>query len=74
MIYFYNVYGIRQLKGQCNNNWYFEDHFKKINSPIVKPEIKLEDLHIQDTINVCYEACKISVLNIHIKNSHSQSC
>ena len=62
IIYFYNVYGLRQI---CKGNMatvigIFEDHYKKNKPlPIVKPGTQSRRFtHIKDTVEVCYEAWK----------------
>jgi len=62
IIYFYNVYGSRQI---CKGNMatvigIFEDHYKKNKPlPIVKPGTQSRRFtHIKDTVEVCYEAWK----------------
>jgi len=62
IIYFYNVYGSRQI---CKGNMatvigIFEDHYKRNKPlPIVKPGTQSRRFtHIKDTIEVCYEAWK----------------
>ena len=60
IIYFYNVYGPRHIKSgdMATVIGIFEDQYKK-NKPltIVKPGTQTRRFtHIQDTINVCYEA------------------
>ena len=60
VIYFYNVYGPGQIKKgpMATVIGIFEDHFKKNKPlPIVKPGNQTRRFtHIQDTVNVCYEA------------------
>ena len=62
IIYFYNVYGSRQI---CKGSMatvigIFEDHYKKNKPlPIVKPGSQSRRFtHIKDTVEVCYEAWK----------------
>ena len=62
IIYFYNVYGSRQI---CKGNMatvigIFEDNYKKNKPlPIVKPGTQSRRFtHIKDTVEVCYEAWK----------------
>ena len=78
IIYFYNVYGPRQIK---NGNMatiigIFEDQYKK-NKPltVVKPGTQTRRFtHIQDTINVCYEAwVKNKCMHYSISNKKSYS-
>jgi len=78
VIYFYNVYGPGQIKKgpMATVIGIFEDHFKKNKPlPIVKPGNQTRRFtHIQDTINVCYEAWvkdKCAHYSISHKNSHS---
>tara|TARA_Y100000590_G_C15666804_1_gene994781 strand:+ start:730 stop:1617 length:888 start_codon:yes stop_codon:yes gene_type:complete len=63
IIYFYNVYGPRQI---CKGNMatvigIFEDHFlKKKPLPVVRPGTQTRRFtHISDTIKVCYQAWKM---------------
>ena len=76
IIYFYNVYGPRQI---CDGHMatvvgIFEKHYlenKKL--PIVKPGTQTRRFtHINDTIKVCYEAWKTSK-NRHYSISNSKS-
>ena len=62
IIYFYNVYGPKQI---CKGDMatvigIFEDHYKKKKPlPVVKPGSQSRRFtHIQDTIEVCFEAWK----------------
>ena len=61
VIFFYNVYGPNQIS---NGNMatvigIFENcYLKNKPLPVVKPIAKQEDLHIDDTIQVCYKAWK----------------
>ena len=78
VIYFYNVYGPGQIKKgpMATVIGIFEDHFKKNKPlPIVKPGNQTRRFtHIQDTINVCYEAWvkdKCAHYSISHKKSHS---
>jgi UDP-glucose 4-epimerase len=62
VIYFYNVYGPRQIKKgeMATVVGIFEDQYKK-NKPltVVKPGSQTRRFtHISDTINICYEAWK----------------
>ena len=62
VIYFYNVYGPRQIcKGEMATVvGIFEDHFvNKKKLPVVRPGTQTRKFtHIQDTVNVCYQAWK----------------
>ena len=62
IIYFYNVYGPRQIKSgnMATVIGIFEDQYlKKKPLTIVKPGSQTRRFtHINDTINVCYEAWK----------------
>tara|TARA_B100000989_G_scaffold57015_1_gene38631 strand:- start:405 stop:1289 length:885 start_codon:yes stop_codon:yes gene_type:complete len=62
VIYFYNVYGSRQIKKgpMATVIGIFEDKFKKKKPlPVVKPGTQTRRFtHISDTINVCFEAWK----------------
>ena len=78
VIYFYNVYGPGQIKKgpMATVIGIFEDHFKKNKPlPVVKPGNQTRRFtHIQDTINVCYEAWvkgKCAHYSISHKKSHS---
>ena len=62
IIYFYNVYGLRQI---CKGDMatvigIFEEHYKRNKPlPIVKPGTQSRRFtHIKDTVEVCYEAWK----------------
>ena len=78
VIYFYNVYGPRQI---CTGDMatvvgIFEDHFLKNKKlPVVKPGTQSRRFtHIEDTIKVCFEAWKLNKnrhYSIASKNSHS---
>ena len=64
IIYFYNVYGPRQI---CSGKMatvigIFEDHFKKkLPLPIVKPGTQSRRFtHIHDTVSTCYKAWKLN--------------
>ncbi|WP_415313835.1 NAD-dependent epimerase/dehydratase family protein [Candidatus Pelagibacter sp. Uisw_106] len=78
VIYFYNVYGSRQIKlgKMATVIGIFEDQYKK-NKPltIVKPGNQTRRFtHIKDTIEVCYEAWiknKCDHYSITSKKSHS---
>ena len=62
VIYFYNVYGPHQIsKGQMSTViGIFEDHFKRGKPlPVVRPGTQTRRFtHIDDTIQVCFEAWK----------------
>ncbi|RPG99823.1 MAG: NAD-dependent epimerase/dehydratase family protein [Candidatus Pelagibacter sp. TMED118] len=62
VIYFYNVYGPRQIKtgDMATVIGIFEDHYKKkLSLPIVRPGNQTRRFtHISDTIMTCYEAWK----------------
>jgi len=62
VIYFYNVYGPRQIKtgDMATVIGIFEDHYKKnLPLPIVRPGNQTRRFtHIDDTIITCYEAWK----------------
>ncbi len=62
VIYFYNVYGPHQIcKGEMSTViGIFEDHYKKNKPlPLVKPGTQTRRFtHINDTINICYQAWK----------------
>ena len=75
-IYFYNVYGPRQI---CKGDMatvigIFEDHFlKKKQMPVVRPGTQSRRFtHINDTVEVCYKAWKKD-LNRHYIISHQKS-
>ena len=75
-IYFYNVYGPRQI---CKGDMatvigIFEDHFlKNKQMPVVRPGTQSRRLtHINDTVHVCYKAWKKD-LNRHYIISHQKS-
>ncbi len=76
IIYFYNVYGPRQIKSgsMATVIGIFEDQFKK-NKPltVVKPGTQSRNFtHIDDTIDVCYEAW-IKNKCAHYSISHKKS-
>ena len=78
VIYFYNVYGPRQIKAgdMATVIGIFENHYKKkIPLPVVKPGTQTRRFtHIQDTILVCYEAWKKNkCLHYSISNKKSYS-
>ena len=60
VIYFYNVYGPRQIKNGPMSTviGIFEDHYlNKKTLPVVKPGTQTRRFtHVDDTIKVCYEA------------------
>ena len=62
VIFFYNVYGPRQIEtgSMATVIGIFEDHFKKKKPlPVVKPGTQSRRFtHIEDTINVCFDAWK----------------
>ena len=62
IIYFYNVYGPKQISSgpMATVIGIFESHYKNRKPlPVVKPGSQTRRFtHIQDTINVCYEAWK----------------
>ena len=75
-IYFYNVYGPRQI---CKGDMatvigIFEDHFlKNKQMPVVRPGTQSRRFtHINDTVHVCYKAWKKD-LNRHYIISHQKS-
>ena len=68
IIYFYNVYGPRQI---CTGDMatvigIFEEHFKKKKKlPVVRPGTQTRKFtHVNDTVKVCYEAWRLN------KNRH----
>ena len=76
VIYFYNVYGPRQI---CSGSMatvigIFEDQYKKkLPLSIVKPGTQSRRFtHIEDTVNVCYYAFKKN-RNRHYSISHKKS-
>ena len=62
VIYFYNVYGPRQIsRGDMSTVvGIFEDHFlRKKKLPVVRPGTQTRKFtHVHDTVKVCYEAWK----------------
>ena len=62
VIYFYNVYGPRQIsRGEMSTVvGIFEDHFlRKKKLPVVRPGTQTRKFtHVHDTVKVCYEAWK----------------
>jgi len=78
VIYFYNVYGPRQIKSgdMATVIGIFENFYKKKNSlPVVKPGTQTRRFtHIKDTILICYEAWKKNkCLHYSISNKKSYS-
>ncbi len=76
IIYFYNVYGPRQIKhgSMATVIGIFEDQYSK-NKPltVVRPGSQSRKFtHIDDTINVCYEAWKKNRCS-HYSVSHKKS-
>ena len=76
IIYFYNVYGPRQIRSgsMATVIGIFEDQYKK-NKPltIVKPGNQTRRFtHISDTVNVCYEAWK-NARCAHYSISHKKA-
>ena len=75
VVYFYNVYGPRQIKkgDMATVIGIFENCYEK-NKPltVVKPGTQTRRFtHIQDTINTCYEAWKTNKC-LHYSISHKQ--
>ena len=78
VIYFYNVYGPRQIKSgdMATVIGIFENFYKKkISLPVVKPGTQTRRFtHIKDTILICYEAWKKNkCLHYSISNKKSYS-
>ena len=78
VIYFYNVYGPRQIKNGPMSTviGIFEDHYlNKKTLPVVKPGTQTRRFtHVDDTIKVCYEAWiknKCKYYSISNKKSYS---
>ena len=78
IIYFYNVYGARQIKegSMATVIGIFEDQYsKKKPLTVVKPGSQSRKFtHIDDTINVCYEAWiknKCAHYSVYNKKSYS---
>ena len=78
VIYFYNVYGPRQIKKGPMSTviGIFEDHYiNKKTLPVVKPGTQTRRFtHVDDTIKVCYEAWvknKCKYYSISNKKSYS---
>ncbi len=76
IIYFYNVYGPNQIsKGRMATViGIFEDHYKNKKSlPVVRPGTQSRRFtHIQDTIQICFEAWKENKCR-HYSISHRES-
>jgi UDP-glucose 4-epimerase len=76
IIYFYNVYGPGHIKkgSMATVIGIFEDRFKKNKPlPVVKPGTQSRRFtHINDTVNVCYEAWKRNKCS-HYSISHKKS-
>ena len=76
IIYFYNVYGPNQIsKGRMATViGIFEDHYKNKKSlPVVRPGTQSRRFtHIQDTIQICFEAWKENKCR-HYSISHKES-
>ena len=76
IIYFYNVYGPRQIcKGKMATViGIFEDHFKRnLPLPVVKPGTQSRRFtHIRDTIEICYYAWKKNLCK-HYAITHNKS-
>ncbi len=76
VIYFYNVYGPRQISygRMATVIGIFESHYKKkLALPVVKPGNQSRRFtHIKDTVNVCYEAWKNNKCN-HYAITHNKS-
>ena len=78
IVYFYNVYGPRQIKSgnMATVIGIFEDQYKKKKPlTIVKPGTQTRRFtHIKDTINICYEAwVKNKCVHYSISNKRSYS-
>ena len=78
IVYFYNVYGPRHIKSgeMATVIGIFEEQYKKNKRlPVVKPGTQSRRFtHIQDTINVCYEAwSKNKCAHYSISNKRSYS-
>ena len=78
IVYFYNVYGPRHIKSgeMATVIGIFEEQYKKNKRlPVVKPGTQSRRFtHIQDTINVCYEAwSKNKCAHYSISNKKSYS-
>ena len=78
VIFFYNVYGPRQIKkgDMATVIGIFEDHYLKKNPlPVVKPGTQTRRFtHINDTIEVCIRAWKANKCRYHsISNNKSYS-
>ena len=76
IIYFYNVYGPRQItKGNMSTViGIFEDCYKKKKLlPVVKPGSQSRRFtHIDDTVNICYQSWKRNLCR-HYSISHKKS-
>ena len=79
VIYFYNVYGPRQIKNGPMSTviGIFEDHYiNKKTLPVVKPGTQTRRFtHVDDTVKVCYEAWvknKCKFYSITNKKSYSR--
>ena len=76
IVYFYNVYGPRQIKNgsMATVVGIFEDHFKKkVSLPVVKPGSQSRRFtHVFDTIEACYFAWKENRCR-HYSISHKKS-
>ena len=75
VIYFYNVYGPGHIRrgSMATVIGIFEDKFKnKKPLPVVKPGNQTRRFtHIDDTVEVCYEAWKkinVAIIQFHIRN------
>ncbi len=78
VIFFYNVYGPRQISSgkMATVIGIFEDHYLKNKPlPIVKPGTQSRRFtHIQDTIDVCYNAWKLNKCRFYsVSNKKSYS-
>ena len=78
VIFFYNVYGPRQIKkgDMATVIGIFEDHYLKGKPlPVVKPGFQSRRFtHIQDTVDVCLKAWKANKCNLYsISNKESFS-
>ena len=76
IIYFYNVYGPRQIKKgfMATVIGIFEDHYKNEKFiPVVKPGTQSRSFtHVNDTVKICYEAWKANKC-AHYSISHNKS-
>ncbi len=78
VIFFYNVYGPHQInKGKMATViGIFEEHYLKNKPmPVVRPGTQTRRFtHIDDTVNVCYEACKNNKCRYYsVSNKYSYS-